>query len=241
MTATNAQRLRTFVVRSVVLRIVMTIALAALGLWIIVNHGDAAITMVVEKEGSLRRMQQQTPAWSAAAAFLLYVVACFVPGTNGKALIVGWLLGVFIGTIVINLASTVAAFAMFTIARRCFHDFFRDRYASRLVSMDERVRESGGQYLFAIRMVPIVPFFIVNTLMGVSAMSCSTFWWATQLGMLPSNIAFAWLGASLPSIRDVQQRGFSELLSWQVLLSAAILCVLPIVTRRVLIRFTRRS
>ncbi len=241
MTRRTAQRIRMLVVQSVALRSVIVIAIGALVISALARQGDATIAFFAEKEMSLRSLQRQSPMTVAVLALVLYALACFVPGTNGKALIVGWLFGVVGGTMLINLASIFAAFAMFAISRRCLQGFFRTRYSAQLDSVDRNVRKNGGTYLLAIRLVPIAPFFAVNTLMGVSAMSYTTFWWATQLGMLPSNVAFAWLGASLPSIRDVQHNGYSELLSWQLMVPTVVLCLLPLLVRNIIKRFSWRS
>ena len=67
--------------------------------------------------------------------------------------------------------------------------------------------------------------------MGVTPLRAYTFWWATQIGMLPNNIAFAWAGANLRNLRALRENGWTELLSWELFGALMLLGTLPLVAR----------
>ena len=82
------------------------------------------------------------------------------------------------------------------------------------------------------------PFFVINIAMGLTPLRLRTFWWVSQLGMLPGTIAYVAVGASLPDIRTLQQGGVGELLTPEVVIAMAILGLLPL-TARLLVNWWR--
>ena len=93
-------------------------------------------------------------------------------------------------------------------------------------------------------MIPVAPFFVINLVMGATNISVATFWWVSQLGMLPATIVYVWIGASVPRLQTLADEGFRAALSprqWAGLtLGLAMLGILPWATRR-LIQFQQRS
>ena len=208
--------------------------LFALALWGLANQTGHVMDLLIEQEGRLRTLRHDSPIGLFVTAFAVYFVACFVPGTNGKAFICGWLFGILAGAVLINGASMLAALLMFYVARHFLRSHFESRYTVQLLNIKERIERDGGAYLFALRVVPIVPYTVLNALMGVTPLRTRTFWWSTQLGMLPSNFAFAWLGASLPDLHDLQQKGWTAMINWQLLSSLLLLGLLPIIAQYVI-------
>jgi uncharacterized membrane protein YdjX (TVP38/TMEM64 family) len=209
-------------------------ALFALVFVVLANQGGHLMELLVEQEDRLRSWQRHFP-WSVfATAFAAYFAACFLPGTNGKALLSGWLFGILAGTVLINAAAMMAAFLMFYVARYALRGHVETHYAGRLEGIRNSIQRDGGAYLFALRLVPVVPYAVLNALMGVSPMRARTFWWSTQLGMLPANFVFAWAGASLPGLRDLQEKQWSELIHWQFFAALLLMGLLAVAARRIL-------
>jgi uncharacterized membrane protein YdjX (TVP38/TMEM64 family) len=210
--------------------LLIVVCLVLLG-WL-ATKGGAAIDLLAAQEFRLRSWQRRWPVPFFLTGFILYFVACFVPGTNGKAFLCGWLFGTWPGVVVINGASMLAAFVEFFIARYSLRSYIASRYAAYLFGINDRLQRDGGGYVFALRVVPVVPFTIVNALLGVTPLRIRTFWWATQLGMLPGNIAFAWFGASLPALNRVREHGWRELVSLPLGASLLLLAALPFAVKR---------
>jgi uncharacterized membrane protein YdjX (TVP38/TMEM64 family) len=189
--------------------------------------------LLVEQEDGLRTLQRESPERLFVTGFAVYFVACFVPGTNGKALFSGWLFGILAGTVLINGASTVAALLMFYVARRYLRSHIESRYAVHLPNIRKRIESEGGAYLFALRLIPFMPYATLNVLMGITPIRARTFWWATQLGLLPSNFVYAWVGASLPGLRDLQRMEWTELMSWELVSALLLLAMFPLLAKYV--------
>jgi uncharacterized membrane protein YdjX (TVP38/TMEM64 family) len=88
-------------------------------------------------------------------------------------------------------------------------------------------------------LIPAVPFFLVNIVMGLTQIRLRTFWWVSQLGMLPGTIAYIYAGSTLPSLKALGSGDLGQILSWQMALAFTILGLLPWLTKRVLACLSR--
>lgn len=151
--------------------------------------------------------------WSAAATFFavyVAVTAASIPGAAVLTLAAGALFGVARGLVLVSFASAIGASLAFLSARFVLRDALRARYRERLARIDDGLARDGARYLFTLRLVPVFPFFLVNMLTGLTAMSLGTFYWVSQLGMLPGTLAYVYAGtqlAEVASVRDVLSPG----------------------------------
>jgi hypothetical protein len=74
------------------------------------------------------------------------------------------------------------------MSRFLLRDWVAGRFGQRLAAIDAGVRREGGFYLFTLRLVPAFPFFLVNLLMGLTAMKTWTYFWVSQIGMLAGTV-----------------------------------------------------
>src|SRR5204863_822705 len=103
------------------------------------------------------------------------------------------------------------------------------RFGGRLKSVDAGIARDGAFYLFALRLVPVIPFFVINLVMGLTALPVRTFYWVSQVGMLPATIVYVNAGTQLASIGSLR-----EILSPALLISFALLGIFPLVARKTL-------
>jgi pyruvate/2-oxoglutarate dehydrogenase complex dihydrolipoamide dehydrogenase (E3) component/uncharacterized membrane protein YdjX (TVP38/TMEM64 family) len=185
------------------------------------------------------------PVFSGMLYFGLYVlVAAFsLPGAAILTLGAGALFGLFTGTILVSFASTIGATLAFLSARFLLRDTIAARYGDRLAAIDAGVKRDGAFYLFTLRLIPVIPFFVINLVMGLTAMKARTFALVSQIGMLPATFVYVNAGTRLA---DIQKPG--DILSLPLVLSFAALGLLPwiakaivgfIQRRRVYARFTK--
>ena len=169
------------------------------------------------------------PAQTIAIFFGLYVLvtALSLPGAAILTLAGGALFGLLEGTLIISFASTIGATLAFLASRYLLRDWVRARFKSTFDAIDGGLARDGAVFLFTLRLVPLFPFFLVNLLMGLTAMRVATFYWVSQLGMLVGTIAFVNAGAQLSQIESV-----SGILSLPVLGSFALLGVLPLAGKK---------
>jgi uncharacterized membrane protein YdjX (TVP38/TMEM64 family) len=188
----------------------------------------------------IRDAREQHPVLTYGGAFALYVVVTglSLPAATFLSLAYASLLGFWRAVLLVSFASTMGATAAFLTSRYLLRDLVRQIVGPRLAAMDEAVRREGAYYLFTLRLIPVVPFFAVNLGMGLTPLRVRTFWWVSQLGMLPATCAYCWAGSRL-DLERIADEGLSGLVSWDVLLAFAILGLLPLATKKLVNRWKR--
>lgn len=136
--------------------------------------------------------------------FILYVAVTgfSIPGAAIMSLIAGALFGVLMGTIIVSFASTVGATLAFLSARFVLRDWVQAKFGERLRALDDGLEKDGAFYLFTLRLIPVFPFFVINLLMGLTRIKTRTFFWVSQLGMLPGTIVFVNAGTQISRIES---------------------------------------
>lgn len=101
--------------------------------------------------------------WIAAGIFFsLYVLVTTLslPGAALMTLAGGALFGLLAGTVVVSLASTLGATLGMLLSRYLLRDWVQTRFGQRLAKINQGVEREGASYLFALRLVPVFPFFL---------------------------------------------------------------------------------
>ncbi|MFH5803181.1 TVP38/TMEM64 family protein [Alienimonas sp. DA493] len=200
--------------------------------------------------------QSALVGWGRARPFLLpwvawggYTVGAILPIASFLTLAIGWYfrlvygpwLGMGLGLLVVSFGSTAAATLSFLASRFFLGDAIRRRFPDRVAKFDESLKREGPFYLFALRLIPAAPFWLVNVGMGLTPIRVRTYWWVSQLGMLPGTAAFVFVGSQLPGVREIAEQNLFELLWPGPLLAFALLAALPWAARFLLKRFRPES
>lgn len=177
--------------------------------------------------------------WITILVYLaLYIGATSLslPGATLLTLAGGALFGLSIGTVIISFASSIGATLAFLVSRFLLRDFVQKKFAGRLQGINEGFAKDGAFYLFTLRLIPAVPFFMVNLLVGLTPMRTWRFYLVSQMGMLPATLIYTNAGTQLgqlTSLRDIVSPG--------VLASLVLLGLFPLVAKKLVeIYRTRR-
>ncbi|MDE2085600.1 MAG: FAD-dependent oxidoreductase [Xanthomonadaceae bacterium] len=176
--------------------------------------------------------------WSLAAGFfVLYVVvtALSLPAATLLTLAAGAVFGLLEGTLLVSFASSIGATLAFLASRFVLRDTVQQRFGSRLVAINEGMQREGAFYLFTLRLVPVIPFFVVNLLMGLTGLGTRTFYWISQVGMLAATVVFVNAGTQLASLQSL-----SGILSPRIIGSFALLGLFPLIARWIVVRAKAR-
>lgn len=185
---------------------------------------------------TLKAQQEAIAAYRTARPFLaitiyalLYVAVTglSLPGAAVLTLAGGAVFGLLWGTVIVSFASTIGATLAFLASRFLFRDAVKARFGERLKAIDSGIVRDGAFYLFTLRLVPAFPFFVINLLMGLTAIPTRTFYWVSQVGMLPGTLVYVNAGTQLAKIESL-----SDILSPGLLLSFALLGLFPLLARR---------
>ncbi len=175
----------------------------------------------------------------------MIVTGLSLPGATVLSLIYGWYFGWVRGMVVVSFSSTAGASLAFLLSRFLFRDLVQRRFGDRLQSFNQSLEREGPFYLFSLRLIPAVPFFIINAVMGLTPIRLRTFWWVSQLGMLPGTVVYVYAGSSVPSLQTLADKGVSAAFTpqqlTQILIAFVVLGVFPLVVRRILKLFQHKT
>ena len=177
------------------------------------------------------------PAASAAAFFAAYVAVAglSLPGATLLTLLAGALFGLVWGTIVVSFASSIGATVAFLASRFVLRDWVQAKYGSQLQAINRGVEKEGGFYLFSLRLIPAVPFFVINLAMGLTPMRAGTFYWVSQLGMLAGTLVYVYAGTQLGKIASL-----GDVLSVELVGAFLLLGFFPLVAKRIVDAYKAR-
>jgi len=167
--------------------------------------------------------------WTVAGGFfVLYVAmaALSLPGAALLTLLGGALFGFWAGLVLISFASTLGATLAALFARTLLRETLERRFSTQLARINAGVDREGPFYLFTLRLLPVFPFFVINLVMGLTRMRLRTFYWVSQLGMLPGTAVFVNAGRELGTLESL-----GGILSPGLLVSLVLIGIFPWIAR----------
>lgn len=177
------------------------------------------------------------PVLYMSGFFILYVAVTglSIPGAAIMSLVAGALFGVVAGTVIVSFASTIGATLAFLSARFVLRDWVQGKFGERLRAIDDGLEKDGAFYLFTLRLIPVFPFFVINLVMGLTRIKTRTFFWVSQLGMLPATVVFVNAGTQISRIDST-----AGLLSPTLIASFVALALFPWVAKGI-VALVKRS
>ena len=194
---------------------------------------------------NFRARQAVTDSWVAAnpvlaalSFFGIYVAvtAVNIPGAAIMTLIAGALFGLTQGTLIVSFASTIGATLAFLLSRYLLRDFMEQRFGAAIQRINKGIDAEGPYYLFTLRLIPAFPFWMINLAMGLTRLKVGTYFWVSQLGMLPATIVYVNAGKQIGQLESL-----SGILSPTLLASFVLLGLFPLITKKILTNFTARK
>uniref|UniRef100_A0A9I9CPI7 VTT domain-containing protein n=1 Tax=Cucumis melo TaxID=3656 RepID=A0A9I9CPI7_CUCME len=123
----------------------------------------------------------------------------------------GYLFGLPIGIAADSIGATAGAGAAFLLGRTIGKSFvvskLKDYPQFRSVAI--AIHKSGFKIILLLRLVPLLPFNIMNYLLSVTPISLGKYMLASWLGMMPITVALVYVGTTLKDLSDVTH-GWNE-------------------------------
>ena len=201
-----------------------------------------SLKSLAQHETQLRQTQIQLPVLVFGLAFFVYVLVTglSLPGATVLTLVYGWYFGFLPALILVSFASTSGATLAFLLSRFLLRDLIERRFGARLATFNEALKREGPFYLFSLRLNPAVPFFVINAVMGLTPIRAATFWWVSQVGMLPVTIVYVYAGSRVPGLQVLADQGVKAVFTpgqlAQIFAAFVALGLLPLVLRALLKR-----
>jgi len=177
------------------------------------------------------------PVLASAAYFGTYVAvtALSVPGAAILTLAGGAIFGLLWGVLLVSFASSIGATLAFLTSRFLLRDAIQQRFGDKLKAINRGVERDGAFYLFTLRLLPVFPFFVVNLVMGLTPIRARTFYWVSQVGMLPLTAVFVNAGTELAKIEKIK-----DIVSPTLLVSLVLIGLFPLIARKVVEKINAR-
>ena len=163
--------------------------------------------------------------------FIIYVICSSfsLPGATVLTIAGGSIFGIVIGTVVVSFASTIGATFAMLMSRYIIKSWVQKKFTIEMENINNHIRKAGVYYLFSLRLLPLIPFFVVNLVMGLTSIRIKTFFWVSQLGMLPATLLFTNAGSQLNNINSI-----SDIYSPILVISFLILGIFPLLVKKIL-------
>ncbi|MFQ1893288.1 FAD-dependent oxidoreductase [Aeromonas veronii] len=175
---------------------------------------------------------------SASLLFvLIYVLstALSLPGASLLTLGGSAVFGVAWGLLLVSFASTLGATLAFLSARFLLRDWVTVRFGDKLATFQSGMAKEGAFYLLSLRLIPIFPFFLVNLLMGLTPIRVSTYYWVSQLGMLPGTFVYVLAGSELGQLTST-----GNILSPGLMVALTLLGLMPWLVKKLTAKLALR-
>ncbi|NEQ74485.1 MAG: TVP38/TMEM64 family protein [Okeania sp. SIO2C9] len=135
--------------------------------------------------------------WAPIIYIVIYTIATIlVLPSTALNLAGGAIFGPWIGTLWTSVAAIIAAIIAFYYSRTVGREWISQKLAGRWQAMDAEMRQGGLFYMFAIRLLPIIPYGLVNFAAGLTSVSFKDYLLGTILGTIPGVLPFVMLGSS---------------------------------------------
>jgi uncharacterized membrane protein YdjX (TVP38/TMEM64 family) len=194
-------------------------------------HNYFTLAHLKAQQEAILAYNQAHPGLTKIYFSLIYIIVTglSLPGATVLTLAGGAIFGLFWGTVIVSIASTIGATAAFLAARYLFRESLEQKFANHLVTINSGIEKDGGYYLFTLRLVPLIPFFAINLIMGLTKMPTATFFWISQIGMLAGTIVYVNAGTQLVSIQSL-----SDITSPALIVSFVLIGLFPLAAKKFL-------
>lgn len=213
--------------------IVAALFAAALGAFFYFDLGRyLSLDVLKENRDRLLAFTESNYVSAVAIYIVTYclIVAASLPGAAIMTLAGGFLFGPLLGTVYVNLGATTGATAAFLVARYLLHDWVEAKFGNKLNSVQEGIAKNAFSYLLTTRLIPFIPFFIINLVSGLTRVSLVTYVTATAVGIIPASFVFAYAGRQLGTINSLKEIASPNVLIAFTLLG--LLALIPIVYQK---------
>lgn len=192
-------------------------------------HNLLTLDKLQSQKEAIGVFHAEHPVITIIAYSLTYIIVTglSLPGAALLTLAGGTLFGLFWGTVIVSFASSIGATLAFLAARFLFRDSVERHFSEFITTVNNGIAKDGAYYLFTLRLVPFIPFFVINLVMGLTAMKTSTFYWISQVGMLAGTLLYVNAGTQLATIKSL-----SDIASPILIGSFVLLGIFPLIAKK---------
>lgn len=209
-------------------------ALAVAALYTFGPREDFSWEALQARRAELEALVAEQPVRSRLIFVMVFLIAAALalPITPALTMTGGLLFGRWPALLMVSCASTAGASLAFVLSRYWLRGWVERRWGARLGPIQRGVERDGAFYLLTLRLSPLVPFSLINVAMGLTPMRLRTFWWVSQLGMLPVTLIFAHAGDAVGDLTTP-----ADILSPPIAIALSLAALVPLGLRLLWNRF----
>ncbi len=191
-------------------------------------------SLILQNIVFLENFYSKDPSLFIIMFFLTYIIltTLSLPVALFFGLLSGFIFQLHTAVIIVSFASTLGATFAMLLARYFIRDYVQRKFKKQTMIVNKELTRYGPYYLFALRMSPIFPFFVINAVFGLTNIRVLTFYVVSQLGMLPATYVIILIGSELSK---TMIHGAS--LSVDLIIYLTVLGLLPLIFKK----YTRRN
>jgi len=195
------------------------------------------LSHIKAQQHKLSLLYSDHPFWVIAGYMAIYILvtSLSLPGATVMTLAGGALFGLWAGLVIVSFASTIGATLACAVSRFVLRDWVQAKFGDKLKTVNEGIEREGAFYLFTLRVMPIIPFWLINLVMGLTRIPLFQFYWVSQLGMIPGTIVYVNAGKELAKIDSL-----SGILSLGLIFSFVLLGLFPLAAKKLLGLYRRK-
>ena len=188
------------------------------------------LELIKEKQVAAQSFYYTNKVFSLLTYFIMYVAitSLSLPIATVLTLLGSSVFGFLPSLVIISFASSLGATLAFLISRYMISEWVREKYASFFIKIDKGIKDEGMLYLITLRLIPVVPFFIINLTMGLTKVKVKNYYLVSQLGMLPGTIVYVNAGSQLSQIKHL-----ADIMGPKIILSFILIGLLPFMLKQI--------
>ena len=198
---------------------------------------DEFNSYLVENIENIKAIYSNEPLLFTVFFIIAYLVmtTLSLPVALLMGLLAGSVFEFYLAVVIVSFTSTIGATVAMSLARYIVRDYMAFKYRKYFDIINTNFRENGGYYLFALRMSPLFPFFIINICFGLTKMKLLPFYLISQIGMLPGTIIIILLGNELSNVMVS-----GNIISTTLVVYLTLLGLVPLLSKR-FIKFNKKN
>jgi len=227
------------------LLVVAVFAVAAIVFFAAGGHRYFSFENLKAQQAAIEAWREAYPWQTALGFFAIYVAftSLSLPAASILTLLAGAIFGLGWGVLIVSFASAIGATIAMLAARFVLRDWVQARFGAQLRGINRGMEKEGAFYLFTLRLIPAVPYFLINLAMGLTPIRAWPFYWVSQVAMFPATVLYVNAGTQLARLESLR-----DILSWQLIGAFVLLGIFPLAAkkaidlvkaRRVYARWTR--
>ena len=202
------------------------------------GHKYLDFNYLKEQQNLFQNYKNQNFLLTTIIFMFVYIISNVfsLPGAALLTVLAGAIFGLLWGTIIVSFSSTIGATLSMIVARFFIREAIEKKFPDFIKKVNDGIEKEGWMYLLTMRLVPAIPFFIVNLVMGVTKIKVLTFAIISQIGMLAGTIIYVNAGTQLAKIDSLK-----GILSPQIIASFVLLAVFPFIVKFIINKLKSRE